>query len=96
MNIFSMIIVTNCFSGIQQYYPQIYLHECLLVWICRRIKKIQQYEKIDVLEGIGINKSNKPNKSKAFMICHYWYFKYIGYKFDPYVSNGCHHISMMT
>ena len=30
------------------------------------------------------------------MICHYWYFKYIGYEFDPYVSNGCHHISMMT
>ena len=29
------------------------------------------YNKIDVLEGIDINKSNK---SKECMICHYWYF----------------------
>ena len=28
------------------------------------------------------------------MLCHYWYFKYIGYKFRPYVCNGCHDLSM--
>ena len=32
---------------------------------------MQKYEKIDVSEGIGINKSNK---SKECDICHYWYF----------------------
>ena len=32
------------------------------------------YNKINVSEGIDIN---KPNKSKEFMICHYWYFLYI-------------------
>ena len=30
------------------------------------------------------------------MICHYWYFKDIGYKFGPYVCNGCHYITMMA
>ena len=30
------------------------------------------------------------------MICHYWYFKDIGYKFEPYVCNRCHDISMMA
>ena len=30
------------------------------------------------------------------MICHYWYFKDIGYKFEPYVCNGCHDKSMMA
>ena len=30
-----------------------------------------QYERIDISEGIKINKSNK---SKECMICHYWYF----------------------
>ena len=30
------------------------------------------------------------------MICHYWYFKDIGYKFEPYVCNKCHDISMMA
>ena len=23
-------------------------------------------------------------------ICHYWYFKDIGYKYEPYLCNGCH------
>ena len=30
------------------------------------------------------------------MICHYWYFKEIGYKFEPYLCDECHDISMMT
>ena len=46
-----------------------------------------QYERIDVSEGIDINKSDK---SKECMICHYWYFKDIGYKYEPYVCNRCH------
>ena len=29
------------------------------------------------------------------MICHYWYFKEIGYKYEPYVCNGCHDLLMM-
>ena len=48
------------------------------------------YNKIDVSEGIDFN------KSKECMICHYWYFKDIGYKFEPYVCNECHDISMMA
>ena len=35
-----------------------------------------QYERIDVSEGIDINKSNK---SKECILCHYWYFKDIGF-----------------
>ena len=52
-----------------------------------------QYERIDVSEGIGINKSDK---SKECMICHHWNFKGIGYKYEPRVCNGCHDLSMMV
>ena len=52
-----------------------------------------QYEMIDVSEGIDINKSNK---SKECMICHYWYFKDIGYELEPYVCNKCYDMSMMA
>ena len=52
-----------------------------------------QYERIDVSEGIDINKSNK---SKECMLCHYWYFKDFGFKFQPYACNGCHDLSMMV
>ena len=30
-----------------------------------------EYEKIDISNGIDVNKSDK---SKECMICHYWYF----------------------
>ena len=52
-----------------------------------------QYERIDVSEGIDINKSNK---LKECMICHYLYFKDIGYKYQPHDSNGCHDLPMIV
>ena len=50
-------------------------------------------DRIDVSEGIDINKTSA---SKERSICHYWYFKDVGYKFQPYVCNGCHVVSMMA
>ena len=46
-----------------------------------------QYERIYISEGIDFDKSDK---SKECMICHYWYFKDIGYKYEPRVCNKCH------
>ena len=34
--------------------------------------------------------TNKTNLSKECDICHYWYFKNIGFKYGPYLFNGCH------
>ena len=50
-----------------------------------------QYEKIDVLEGID---TNKRSVSKECMLCHYWYFKDVGFKFEPHVYNKCHDVLM--
>ena len=46
-----------------------------------------EYERIDISEGIDVNKANL---SKEFDICHYWYFKVIDFKYEPYICNGCH------
>ena len=54
--------------------------------------KMLQHEKIDDSEGIGMNKSNK---IKECMLCHYWYFENIGFKFQPYTCNESHDLSMM-
>ena len=43
--------------------------------------------KIDISEGIGVSKTNL---SKQCDICHYWFFKDIGFKYHPYLCNGCH------
>ena len=52
-----------------------------------------KYERIDISEGIDLHKSNK---SKECDICHYWYFKGIGYIHEPHVCDGCHDLSMMV
>ena len=55
--------------------------------------KMLHYVRIDLLEGIDVNKSNK---SKECRICHYWYFLESGDKYEPELCNGCHDISMMA
>ena len=40
-----------------------------------------EYNRIDISEGIDVNKSS--DKSKECDICHYWYFQ-------PHLCNGCH------
>ena len=45
-----------------------------------------EYERIDISEGIDINKTNL---SKECNICHYWYFKDIAFKYEPYLCNCC-------
>ena len=46
-----------------------------------------EYERIDISEGIDINKTNS---SKECKICHHWYFKNLGFKYEPHLCNGCH------
>ena len=51
------------------------------------------YDRIDVSEGIHINKTIKWKKCD---ICHYWYFLNKGFKFQSYICNRCHDILMMS
>ena len=52
-----------------------------------------QYQKINVLEGIDLNKTSA---SKECELCHYWIFKDIGFKFEEHVWNGCHDLLTMA
>ena len=46
-----------------------------------------QYKKIDVSEGLDVNKTSA---SEECELCHHWFFKDIGFKFEEHVCNGCH------
>ena len=59
----------------------------MFLWVIKTI----QYEKIDVSEGTGINKTDV---SKECMLCNYWYFKNIAYKFWAHFCNKCHDVLM--
>ena len=45
------------------------------------------YEKINCSEGVNLGKGENSVKC---MICGYFYFKDVGFKYQPYVCNDCH------
>ena len=46
-----------------------------------------EHNRIDISEGTEVNKTIA---SKECDICHYWYFKDIGFEHEPYLCNTCH------
>ena len=48
---------------------------------------MMQCNKINVSEGIDVNKTSA---WKDCELCHYWFFKDIGFKFEEHVCNKCH------
>ena len=49
------------------------------------------YDRIDISEGIDPARNNS---SKECIVCHYWFFNY-GFKFQDYIYNGCHYLTML-
>ena len=49
--------------------------------------KMLEYNRIDISEGIDVNETSA---SREYDICHYWCFKDIGFRYEPYLCNGCH------
>ena len=49
--------------------------------------KMLRYQEIDVSKGIDINKTSS---LKQCVLCHYWFFKDVGFKFEEHVCNKCH------
>ena len=46
-----------------------------------------EYNRTDISEGIDVKKTSL---SKECDICHYQYFKDIGFQYKKYLCNGCH------
>ena len=45
------------------------------------------YDRIGLFEGMDFHKTNDSHKC---VICHYWYFLEIIFRFQPKVCYGCH------
>ena len=52
-----------------------------------------QYEKIDLSEGIDVNKTSL---SKECMFRYYWFFEDVGFKFQEHVCNRCRGLLTMA
>ena len=75
------IIIGSIFEEDGKLYPQVILDDALYAY------KMLEYDIIDISEGID---ANKTSTSKECDIGHYWYFKDIDFKYEPYLCNGCH------
>ena len=52
-----------------------------------------QYERFDIFEGIY---SNRSDKSKECMVCHYLYFKDIVYRYEGHVCHKWHDLLIVV
>ena len=74
------ITIRSVFEEDGKLYPQVFLDDTFYI-------KMLEYYRIDISEGIDVNKTNF---SKECGICHYWHFKGIGCKYEKDLWNGFH------
>ena len=77
------IIIRSAFEEDAKLYPQLFFRSHF-VWVS---VKMLQYEKSDFSEVIDVKKTIA---LKECELCHYWFFKNVGCKFEEFVCNGCH------
>ena len=52
-------------------------------------KQMLEYNRIDLFKIIDVKKTGGLRRC---INCHYWYFRYIFFRFDSKVSYGCHYL----
>ena len=72
---------------------QLFLSIPFFRWHFAWIIKMLQLERIDFSEGIYVNKTSL---SKECELCHYWFFKDVGFRFEEHVCNGWHDLFTMA
>ena len=55
--------------------------------------KMLEYERIDISDGIDVDKTNK---SKECMLCYYWYFLHNNFSYGPYLCDGCYNVTQKS
>ena len=48
-----------------------------------------KYDKVDITEGIDVDKTNK---SRECMFCHYWHYLNKNFSCSPFTCDGCYNI----
>ena len=84
-NILDMIIVLE---KNDKCYSQIFLQECTYrLWKCYSTKKLIFQKELTLIKQVH---------QKKCMLCHYWCFKGVWFKFEPDVCNKCQDVLMTT
>ena len=82
------LTIRYTFSEDNKLYPQVFLYDALY-----SLYKILKYGRIDISEGIDVDKTNKSEECK---FCHYWYFLNKNFSYGSYLCDGCFDISQRS
>ena len=83
LKFYNMNVTIRCvFSEDNKLYPQVFLDEALY-----SLQTLLKYDRIDISEGIDVDKTNK---SKECKLCHYWYFLNKNFSYGPNLYDGCY------
>ena len=101
---FTVTFIDSLLVYDNKYYPQVYLENFASEIVNKKmtdyldgnffedqILQMLYYDRIDITKRINLSRSSK---SKECMICHYFFFDH-GFKFQDYVCNGCHDLTML-
>ena len=92
------IVVTPVFHEDNKYmYCVSLMSVCITLLLRMQINLLSnmqtlEYGRTDVSEGIYINKIDD---SRECIVCHYWYFFEIDFRFQLKVCDGCHDLMML-
>ena len=80
----NMTATIRCvFSKNNKLYPKYFQMELCLAY------KMLKYDRIDIAEGIDLDKTNKSRECK---FCHYWYYLNKNFSYGPFTCDGCYNI----
>ena len=80
------MIIRSVFSEDGKFYSQLFLDDALY-----ELKKFYGTKKLMFQKEL-----NKTRASKEFGLCHHWFFKDVGFKFEEHVCNKCHDLLTMA
>ena len=81
-----MTVTIRCvFGEDNKLYPQVFLDGPTIVQLVKMLK----YDRIDISEGIDLDKTNKSRECK---FCHYWYYLNKNLSYCPFTCDGCYDI----
>ena len=90
LRLYLLTIIVRCiFEEDDKFYPQLYLDDCLYEFPVASNILMLEYDRTDIFERTDVNKTSA---SKECGIFHYWYFKDICFKYEPYLCNSCHNL----
>ena len=84
------IVIRSLIEKDNKFYLELELNHCLFE--SKEIIKMLEYDRIDISEGIDINKCKET--SRKCSLCKFYYFLDKNFKYVPYLCDGCYDMSM--